>query len=116
MGIAPGHAERVFDPFWQVDHSAGRVGGTGLGLAVTRQLAGLLGGGVTLESELGSGSVLSVRLPMTPPEPEAPLEDGSAEVSRREQRVRGRRGAPRRGSGQTLEDARPGEASRPDRS
>lgn len=108
MGIAPGHAERVFDAFWQVDHSAGRVGGTGLGLAVTRQLAGLLGGEVTLESELGSGSVLTVRLPLAPPEPEAPRADDD---SQREQRVRGRRGAPRRGSGRTLPDAPRAEAS-----
>lgn len=108
MGIAPGHAERVFDAFWQVDHSSGRVGGTGLGLAVTRQLAGLLGGEVTLESELGSGSVITVRLPLVPPEPEAPLAD---EVSEGERRVRGRRGPPRRGSGQTLADAPGPEAS-----
>ncbi len=112
MGIAPGHAERVFDAFWQVDHSAGRMGGTGLGLAVTRQLAGLLGGEVTLESELGSGSEMSVRLPMVPPEPEAPRGDESGEVAHREQRVRGRRGLPRRGSGQTLEDTPGAERSR----
>ena len=32
MGIAPENAERVFDPFWQVDQSDGRTGGTGLGV------------------------------------------------------------------------------------
>jgi signal transduction histidine kinase len=107
MGIAPGHAERVFDAFWQVDHSSGRVGGTGLGLAVTRQLAGLLGGEVTLESELGCGSVISVRLPLAPPEPEPPPAD---EDTQGERRARGRRGPPRRGSGRTLADApEPGE-------
>jgi signal transduction histidine kinase len=105
LGIAPGHAERVFDAFWQVDHSAGRVGGTGLGLAVTRQLAGLLGGEVTLESELGSGTVITVRLPLVTPEPEAPPADAPAEVSGGERRVRGRRGVPREGSGPPPPDA-----------
>ena len=105
LGIAPGHAERVFDAFWQVDHSSGRVGGTGLGLAVTRQLAGLLGGEVMLESELGSGTVLTVRLPLVSPEMEAPGADAPADVSQRERRVQGRRGVPLQGSGPPLPDA-----------
>ncbi|HEV2147005.1 MAG TPA: GAF domain-containing sensor histidine kinase [Longimicrobiaceae bacterium] len=111
LGIAPGHAERVFDAFWQVDHSAGRVGGTGLGLAVTRQLTGLLGGEVALESELGSGTVLTVRLPLVTPELEAPPADGAAEVSHSERRVRGRRGVPLQGSGPPLPDTPRGERS-----
>ncbi len=64
IGIAPEHAERVFDPFWQVDQSATRrVGGTGLGLSVSRRLARLLRGDLTLESTPGMGTVLSLRLP-----------------------------------------------------
>jgi signal transduction histidine kinase len=45
-GIAPEHAEQVFEPFWQVECRATdrRITGTGLGLAVARQLARLLGG------------------------------------------------------------------------
>jgi signal transduction histidine kinase len=99
IGIAPEHAGHVFDAFWQVDQSDSRGGGTGLGLAVTRQLARMLGGEVTLENESGSGSVFTVQLPLVPPAPEAPDCDGSTEVSQSEQRVKGRRGLPRRGSG-----------------
>lgn len=64
IGIAREHVEKVFDPFWQVDQSATRsVGGTGLGLSVSRKLARLLGGDITVESQPGAGTVFSVRLP-----------------------------------------------------
>ncbi|HEX2190725.1 MAG TPA: GAF domain-containing sensor histidine kinase [Longimicrobiaceae bacterium] len=73
IGIAPEHAEHVFEAFWQIDQTERRVGGTGLGLAVTRQLAELLGGEVTLEAGPDGGSVFTVRLPIRSPEPgEAP--------------------------------------------
>jgi signal transduction histidine kinase len=99
MGIAPEHAEQVFSAFWQVDQSSGRLGGTGLGLAVTRQLATLLGGEVTLESEPGAGSVFTVRLPRLPSTTRPSCADGEAvEPSPAEQRVKGRRRAPRRGA------------------
>jgi len=98
MGIAPEHAERVFDPFWQVDQSEGRVGGTGLGLAVARQLAGLLEGEVTMESEPGTGSVFTVRLPVLPAPSAALALDVPAEDSYAEKRMKGRRVAPRRGA------------------
>jgi signal transduction histidine kinase len=64
IGIAPEHLERVFDPFWQVDQSETRtVGGTGLGLSVSRRLARLLGGDVTVESTPGHGAIFRVRIP-----------------------------------------------------
>lgn len=66
-GIAAEFAELVFEPFWQVDQSDGRrITGTGLGLAVARQLARLLGGDVTLESEVGKGSRFTLMLPGDP--------------------------------------------------
>ena len=99
IGIAPEHTEHVFTAFQQVDQSDSQVGGTGLGLAVTRQLAGMLGGEVTLESEPGSGSVFTVQLPLVPPEAEESDSDEPGEVSETERRVQGRRGQPRRGSG-----------------
>ncbi|HEX2079896.1 MAG TPA: ATP-binding protein [Longimicrobium sp.] len=64
VGLAPEHLERVFEPFWQADHSRTRqAGGTGLGLSVTRQLAHLLGGRVSAQSQLGQGTTLTVCLP-----------------------------------------------------
>ena len=64
IGIAASHASSVFEPFWQVEQSpARRVGGTGLGLSVTRRLARLLGGDVSVESAPGEGSTFVVRLP-----------------------------------------------------
>jgi signal transduction histidine kinase len=66
IGISPAEHARVFEPFLQVRHSADRLtGGTGLGLAVTRELVQLLNGEITLQSEPGRGSEFSVRLPIT---------------------------------------------------
>lgn len=97
MGIAPEHADLVFDPFWQVDQTNARAGGTGLGLAVARQLARLLGGELTMESEPGAGSTFTVRLPVLPAASDEPAPDAPVELSSAEQRVKGRRIAPRRG-------------------
>jgi signal transduction histidine kinase len=74
-GIAPADAKRLFQPFTQVDESlTRRTGGTGLGLVITRRLAGLMGGDVTFESTPGVGSVFSLRLPY-----EAVARPGTAE-------------------------------------
>ena len=64
VGIAPEHLERIFDPFWQVSQhrSAQRPAGTGLGLSVTRRLARLLGGDVSVASTPGVGSTFTVRV------------------------------------------------------
>jgi len=64
IGIAPQHLDRVFESFWQVDQApARRAGGVGLGLHVTRRLVRLLGGDVTVRSQLGNGSCFTVRVP-----------------------------------------------------
>ncbi|HET7460439.1 MAG TPA: ATP-binding protein [Longimicrobium sp.] len=63
-GIAPEHRERIFDRFYQVDPSTTRrEGGTGLGLALSREFVRLLGGELVVRSEPGMGSVFTVTLP-----------------------------------------------------
>jgi signal transduction histidine kinase/DNA-binding response OmpR family regulator len=65
IGIAPEDHFRIFEPFQQVDSTAGRrFGGTGLGLALVKTFAEMHGGGVTVESELGRGSEFHVLLPV----------------------------------------------------
>lgn len=64
IGLAPEFRERIFEPFWQVERGTTRqVAGTGLGLSVSRRLARMLGGDVTVESEPGKGSTFTIRLP-----------------------------------------------------
>ncbi len=63
IGIAPQTIDRLFKPFLQADISITRkFGGTGLGLAISLRLARLLGGSITVESELDRGSVFTVKL------------------------------------------------------
>jgi signal transduction histidine kinase len=65
MGISTQHLERIFDAFWQVKQTTTRtVGGSGLGLSVSRRLARLLGGEITVESTEGVGSTFTLRLPL----------------------------------------------------
>ncbi|GAC1690177.1 MAG: ATP-binding protein [Gemmatimonadaceae bacterium] len=64
IGIASGDLERIFGEYAQIDGPVQRrVKGTGLGLALTRRLAALLGGRVDVASVLGSGSTFSVTFP-----------------------------------------------------
>ena len=61
IGIAPEVAAQLFRPFQQADNSTARkYGGTGLGLVISRQLAEMMGGALTLESTPGQGSVFTV--------------------------------------------------------
>jgi signal transduction histidine kinase len=68
VGIAAENIEYVFEPFWQAEQTATRkTGGTGLGLSVTRKLARLLGGDVTVASKMGAGTTFLLTLPMKAP-------------------------------------------------
>ena len=67
IGISRDDMKRLFQPFVQLDSGlARRYEGTGLGLALTRQLVQLLGGRLAVHSELGAGSTFSVWLPCLP--------------------------------------------------
>jgi signal transduction histidine kinase/CHASE3 domain sensor protein len=65
IGIAAKDHDRIFDTFWQVEQKSTRkVGGTGLGLSVSRRLARLMHGELTVTSALGGGSIFTLRLPV----------------------------------------------------
>jgi hypothetical protein len=69
VGIGEEHLEKIFEPFWQVEQTTTRrSGGTGLGLAVTRQFVELLGGTIQVQSKLGAGSVFTVAVPRGSPD------------------------------------------------
>lgn len=70
IGIPPEARERVFERFYRVDKSRSKeVGGTGLGLSIVKHAAAVLGAAVSLESTLGEGTTVTVRLPHhTPPQ------------------------------------------------
>ena len=64
IGIAANDREKVFEDFRQADNSVTReYGGAGLGLAICRRLAHMLGGSIELQSQLGSGSSFILVVP-----------------------------------------------------
>jgi adenylate cyclase len=67
IGLTAEQQAKLFQDFTQADSlTARRYGGTGLGLALSRRLARMMGGDVTVASEPGKGSVFTVRLPSGP--------------------------------------------------
>src|SRR5437899_12678495 len=64
IGMTPEQMGQLFKAFTQADASTTRkYGGSGLGLAITRHFCQMMGGEVTVESEVGKGSAFTVKLP-----------------------------------------------------
>ncbi len=75
IGIPADKLDSIFDSFRQAEGStARRFGGTGLGLSISKELATLMGGTITADSEQGAGSTFTLFLPVRPAsDPGAPL-------------------------------------------
>ena len=64
IGIAPESLSKLFESYMQADASiAAKFGGTGMGLAISRKIAVLLGGEISVESTVGVGSVFKIDIP-----------------------------------------------------
>ncbi len=63
IGIAPEKLPLVFDRFYRVEEDGRQVKGTGLGLFITREIMRMHGGTITVQSELGKGTVFTIELP-----------------------------------------------------
>ncbi|WP_294609328.1 ATP-binding protein [uncultured Roseovarius sp.] len=81
IGIPPDRMDRLFKSFSQVDPSTPRrYGGSGLGLAITRRLVEQMGGEISVESSVGQGTTMLVRLPCEPSD--LPLPESTSEGDR----------------------------------
>ena len=82
IGVARDKLDKLFEEFTQAEASTTRkYGGTGLGLAITRRFCEMMGGNITVESELGKGTTFTIRLPaeVQPLPTETPEEPATAD-------------------------------------
>ena len=92
IGMTPEQMGKLFEPFAQADTTTSRkYGGTGLGLAITRRFCELMGGDVSVQSDMGRGSTFTVRLPVDASVPlgEAPVTAAGAPPETAERAPRG---------------------------
>ncbi len=81
IGMTSEQVDRLFEAFSQAEAStASKYGGTGLGLAITRKFCRMMGGDVEVESEPGTGSTFTVRLPVQVSDLDTQLPDTSDEI------------------------------------
>jgi signal transduction histidine kinase len=70
IGVEAAEIPRLFDRFYRVDQARSReTGGSGLGLAIARNIARLHKGTVAITSSLGTGTTVTVKLPLSPSDP-----------------------------------------------
>lgn len=62
IGMTPEFAEHIFDPFARAESAVGKIQGTGLGMAITKNIVDAMGGTIHVESALGKGSRFSIEL------------------------------------------------------
>jgi PAS domain S-box-containing protein len=68
IGMTTEQQAKLFEPFSQAEAATStKYGGTGLGLAISRRLCQMMGGDITVDSEMGRGSTFTVRLPAAAP-------------------------------------------------
>jgi CheY-like chemotaxis protein len=65
-GLSESQLGRMFEPFDRLDADTSAIPGTGLGLVITKQLIGAMGGNLNVLSEVGKGSRFRVELPLAP--------------------------------------------------
>jgi PAS domain S-box-containing protein len=95
IGMTPAQVGRLFQPFAQAAaETCAQFGGTGLGLVISRRLAELMGGTVEVESELGVGTSVSLRLPFEICQATGPGRSDNADQEALRTLVAGRRAAP----------------------
>jgi two-component system capsular synthesis sensor histidine kinase RcsC len=82
IGMSTGQQAHLFEPFVQADSSISRrFGGSGLGLALCRQLASLLGGMIAVRSTPEVGSIFTFEVPLTPDGPDVLVSETAIEGS-----------------------------------
>ncbi|WP_298015748.1 ATP-binding protein [uncultured Parasphingopyxis sp.] len=70
IGVAADRQDKIFEEFQQAEYdTARRFGGTGLGLAISRRLATMMGGTLTMTSEIGKGTTVTLSIPLTAADP-----------------------------------------------
>jgi two-component system, sensor histidine kinase RpfC len=83
IGISPEHVGKIFEPFYQVERGTNRkYGGTGLGMAISKEHVARLGGKIELQSTLGQGSVFwfDITLEKAHVKGSKPADEGGVEV------------------------------------
>jgi signal transduction histidine kinase/CheY-like chemotaxis protein/AraC-like DNA-binding protein len=80
IGIPPGQLSYIFDRFYRVENNADDPGGSGIGLALVRELTQLLGGEIKVHSKEGQGTSFTVELPFEPAPPQAAAQEKVVEA------------------------------------